>query len=322
MESTNRIIELLYDRQGGYFLLKELAGAVGLDQAGLMRRLDMLTGAGLDIENSPAEGVRLARCGRLIGHLIERNLPTSRIGRSVVCYDQVNSTNDIAFDAARSGKSDGLVVLAESQRKGRGRQGRKWLDKPATNIACSILLINDSGRLAHEPLTIATGLAVSQAIDQCCGLQSELKWPNDVLLDGEKVSGVLIELRNTSRAAVVLGVGINANFAPPSNQVDRPATSLAAQTGQPIERIEIIRALLIYLDYWVAKITQGELDELRQAWVSRCPMINQRITVASAGREFVGRVLDISPLEGIFLIGDDGRRVHLPAAGASIVDSP
>ena len=321
MESTNRILELLYDRQGGYFSLKELAAAVGLGRSSLLRRLNMLTEAGLDIENSPAEGVRLIRRGRLIGHLIERDLPTSRIGRSVVCYGEVDSTNDIAFDAARSGKTDGLVVLAESQRKGRGRQGNKWLDEPGMNIACSILLINDSGNLAHEPLTIAAGLAVSQAIDQCCGLQSELKWPNDVLIDGEKVSGVLIELRKTSRAAVVLGIGINVNSAPPSDQVDRPATSLAAQTGQPVERIEIIRTLLVRLDYWVSKIIQGELDELRQEWVSRCPMINQRITVASGGDEYVGRVLDISPLEGIVLVGDDGRQVHLPSAGASIVNS-
>ncbi len=318
MESTNRIIELLYDRGGGYFSLKELAAEVGVDQGGLLRRLEILTGTGLEIEKSPAEGVRLVRPGRLIGHLIERNLPTSRIGRSVVCYDQVNSTNDIAFDAARFGKSDGLVVLAESQRRGRGRQGKKWLDEPGTNIACSIVLINDSGRLAHEPLTIAAGLAVAQAIDKCYGLHSELKWPNDVLLGGEKVAGVLIELRNVSGPVVVLGIGINANSAPPSDQVDRPATCLATQTGQPIERIEIIRALLIGLDYWVGKIILGQLDDLRQEWVSRCAMINQRITVGSGGKEFVGRVLDISPLEGIVLLGDDGRRVHLPAAGASI----
>jgi len=183
------------------------------------------------------------------------------------------------------------------------------------------VLADPAGGLPHEALTIASGLAVAEGIERATGLHCHLKWPNDALLEGAKVAGVLVELgaREGSRA-VVVGVGINANAAPDAGEVSAPAACLADRAGGDTERVELVRAVLVRLDEWVHRISQGRLDDLRERWLARCDMINKRISVSRGRETYVGRALDVSPLEGMILCCDDGRRVHLPAESSTIVD--
>ncbi|MBM3502098.1 MAG: biotin--[acetyl-CoA-carboxylase] ligase [Armatimonadetes bacterium] len=265
--------------------------------------------------------MRLEHPVRLDSHLIERGLGARRVGRDVLCFDEVDSTNDVAFDSARQGNPDGLVVLAESQRRGRGRQGRQWLSPPGKNLLMSVLLTDPAGQLAHDALTVAGGLAVAEGIEAACpALACRLKWPNDVLLDGEKTAGVLVEIRQQAPGrCVVVGVGVNVNACPPPERVDHPATSLAEQMGQSVERIDVAREIIRRLDEWVERVSRRDLADLHTRWVRRCGMINQRVSVDSAGQRYVGRVADVHPLEGLILFDDDGRRVHLPAEYSTLL---
>ena len=118
---------------------------------------------------------------------------------------------------------------------------------------------------------------------------------------------------------MIVGIGINANASPPAGEVDRPATDLAAHTHAPVERIEVIRAVLRRFDHWVAEAGGGRLDELHAEWVRRCGMLNQRVTVLSAGRKYVGQVLDVDPLRGLVLRGDEGQTLRLPAETTTVL---
>ena len=322
-ETVNRVLELLYDRGEGFFSLAELAEAAKVDGRQLDRAMEALRERGHEVESALAHGVRLIRPTRLDSHLIERNLGTHRVGRSVICFEEVGSTNDVALDSARQGDTDGLAVLAEFQTRGRGRQGRAWIGPPRANILLSVLLVDPPpSRLPHEALTIAAGLAVAEGIEGACGLRCSLKWPNDVLLDGQKLAGVLVELRQQKdRRCVVLGVGINANAAPPADQLDAAATCLAEHCGCQVDRTEPVRAVLRRLDHWVGQISQGRLKALHDAWLLRCGMLNERATVTCGGQRFTGRILDVSPMDGLVLCCDDGQRVHLPAKTSTIVNS-
>ena len=298
----------------------ELASATGLDHAGLNECLEDLHSRGQELESSPAYGVRLVPPVRPDAHLIRRALGTLRVGREVLCFDEVDSTNDVAWDSAQGGGVDGLVILSEQQRCGRGRQGRSWISNPGENILMSVLLRDEDRSLPPDAVTIATGLAVAEAIEQAVGLRAELKWPNDVLLEGAKVAGVLVESRQIDRGAgLVIGVGLNAGSAPPPEQVDFPATSLSEHLADAPERVEIIRALLRRLDAWVQAVAAGQLEGLHEAWMARCCMLNERVTVLCSGHKYIGRVLDVRPLRGLELVDDRGTHVHLPAAGATIV---
>lgn len=336
MKSADRVLELLYDRRGGFVAADELCARGAIAPGRLAKTIESLQQRGQAIEFSPAQGYRLAMPCRLDAHLVEHGLGTRRVGRNVICFDEVGSTNDVAFDSARQAGADGLVVLAESQRAGRGRLGRKWVSPPGKNVLMSVVLLDPqtagetpAGRegripsplLPHEAVTIAAGLAAAEGIEAACGLAGELKWPNDVLIDGAKVCGVLVEVHRLAKGGVctVVGMGINANALPPAEDVDRPAVSLAERLGQAVDRIEVARAVLRRLDVWVANIAQGRIDELHDAWMARCGMVNHRVSVSYRGATHTGRVLDVSPLEGLILCRDDGTYVHLKARGATVV---
>jgi len=320
VDLTATVLGLLYDRPGGAWSLQDLSQSLAQTPDRVNAALDELSARGVALDRQPTQGVRLIRPTLLDAHLIERDLGTQRVGRNAIVFSDVDSTNDVAADSARQADADGLVVLAEHQRRGRGRLGRVWVSPPRENIMMSVLLIEPTDGLGHEAVTIATGVAVAEGIEDACpGVSCELRWPNDVLIHDAKVSGVLVECRRSGETAHwVIGVGINANAAPPDDAVDRPATRLSAQQGDPVERIEVVRSVLRRLDDWIVRLGGNDLDGLHDAWISRCGMVNQRVTVRSGEQVHVGRVLDVSPLEGLILMCDDGRRVHLPADGATL----
>jgi len=323
VDTPDRILELLYCR-GGWWSLDELVRVAGVPRGRVEAALDRLGRAGQALEFSPATGVRLVGPPALNSRLIERELGVRRVGRNVICFDRLDSTNDTAAASARQPNSDGLVVLAESQRKGRGRQGRRWLSEAGTNVLMSVLLVDPDGRSPTEGLTVAAGMAAAEAIEQVLGEAEDvcrLKWPNDVLLDGRKVAGVLVEQRCAPAPCAVIGVGVNVNSHPPDRQVDRPATSLAEHAAGPVDRIVVVRALCRRLDEWLARLTAdraGAVEELRSRWAGRCGMLGNRYTIVSRRRRYTGCVMEIDPLTGLVLRTDEGNHIHIPAEGASV----
>jgi BirA family biotin operon repressor/biotin-[acetyl-CoA-carboxylase] ligase len=318
--ASDKVLELLYDRREGFFELRELASSCNLSAKRLAGALADLQNCQYELEFSPAHGVRLIRPVKLNAHLIERKLSALRVGRSVICFDEVDSTNDVAWDSARQAGTDGLAVLVEFQRRGRGRLGRKWLSPPGKNVLMSVLLVDNTHLLAHDALTIAAGLAVAEGIEASCGAACELKWPNDVLIDGAKTAGVLVETRSAAGCRhLVIGIGINVNAVPPAEEIDVRATCLADHQGQQLERIETVRSVLRRLDEWVCLVERRKLSELHSAWLARCGMLNQRVAVLAGGDRYEGRVLDISPLEGLILCSDDGRTLHFPAESTTLL---
>ncbi|MFP4104918.1 MAG: biotin--[acetyl-CoA-carboxylase] ligase [Phycisphaerae bacterium] len=319
MNRANLVLEVLYDREEQYVPFIDLVRESGLPPEEVTRSLEILQRRGHAIANQPTHGFRLERPIRLEPHLIERDLMTRRIGKSVICFDEVDSTNDTAMDSARQQDTDGLVILAESQRKGRGRLGRRWVSPPGSNILMSVLL-NSTSALPQEAVTIAAGLSIAEAAEWAGVPDCSLKWPNDVEIGGRKLAGVLVEASmKGDRQTLVIGMGINVNSCPPEDQVDRPATSIRRQLRHKVERTELVQAVLRRLDTWVTRIQNGRTERLHREWTARCGMINRRITVRSAQSEHTGRVLDVSPLEGLLLLEDTGRRVYLQAAGTTVI---
>ncbi|MCY2930222.1 MAG: biotin--[acetyl-CoA-carboxylase] ligase [Planctomycetota bacterium] len=319
MEEVNQILERMYDRRGGFCLVEELMRDGGLTREKVEGAMAAIEAKGQALERLPGRGVKLAEPIRMDAHLITRGLSVRRVGRDAVCFGEVGSTNDVARGAGVAGGCDGLVITAEAQTAGRGRHGRAWVSQPGRNVLASVVLEQGTGPLATEAVTIAAGVAIAEGVHQACGAPCRLKWPNDVLLEEGKLAGVLVETFSTARGPwLVVGFGVNVNEAPPAEAVDRPAAALRTHAGA-VERIEVLRSVLVRLDAWVRAIEAGQFEALHQAWVSRCGMINQRVTVQSQGRLVTGRVLDVSPLEGLVLACDNGQTVSLHANASTIV---
>ncbi len=315
VEIADRLIALLYDGGDRAIGLDELASSVGADKAAVGAALKAVEARGHRLERVPTRGVQLVRPTVMDAHLIERDLPVKHIGRHVVCFGEVGSTNDVAFDSAGQAGDDAVVITAEHQRAGRGRFGRQWISPAGSGVLASAL-VQAGVSLPHEELTIAAGLAVAEGVEQAAGVRATLAWPNDVLIDSAKVAGVIVEVRD---GRMVIGFGINVNAAPPGEDVGQRVTCLSAEAHGPLERIDVCRAVLTCLDGWVEHLSGGSTEELHRRWLGRCGMPGKRMRFRSAGQTFTARVLDLSPLDGLRVFTDDGRRLDLHAAETSVL---
>lgn len=223
------------------------------------------------------------------------NLAAPR-GWSVHHLTETGSTNDLAKEAGLAGEPGGTVFVADHQTRGRGRMDRSWLEAPASSLLFSVLFRRD---LSPILLTMLCSVAACQAIEETAGAVPEIKWPNDLMLNGRKLAGVLTEVNwaPDGRFAVV-GMGINANFIPSSvDGIPSTATSLLAETGRAVDRPPLLRAILSRLDVLLRLEDDALEPVVRREWASRLWRQRQRVTVADGS----------SVLEGIFEgVDEDG----------------
>jgi len=201
------------------------------------------------------------------------------IGRSVLWYPEVSSTSDVAGTLAEEGTNEGLLVIADMQTAGRGRLGRSWVSPPGAGIYASVVL-RPRPRGARL-LTLAAGVAVADGIAQATGLETELKWPNDVHCAGRKLAGILAE-----RGAhhVVLGFGVNVLQAMYPAEVRSRATSIELELGRPVDRALVLAECLAALATRYRDLNEGREGAVMTAWRSRAAsMLGRRVEWDVAG---------------------------------------
>lgn len=184
---------------------------------------------------------------------LQAHLRTTRLGRVAEHHAVIDSTNRRALDWAEAGAPHGALVTADHQTAGRGRMGRTWTDEPGHNLMASVVLRPQIGPERLALLGLAAALAVAAATKAVATpLEPRVKWPNDVLLDGRKVAGILPEARSRDRDAVVaLGLGVNVNQVDFEDDLEATATSIRLELGRPIPRAPLLARLLLELERWV-----------------------------------------------------------------------
>lgn len=248
---------------------------------------------------------------------IRASLKTIMLGRRVEMHQWVGSTNDVAREAARRGEEEGLVVLAEEQVTGRGRLGRVWLAPPGCCILCSVLLRPRFSPERGFYITIATALAIYRACKALLmqygrvgtstlstrpelGIAQEpavaIKWPNDVLIGGRKVSGVLCESELDGRdwACCVAGFGINVNLSVDEiAPLQSRATSLAVESGRSVDRTQLLAQVLIELEGLYFSLQNGQFGVVHDEWVAALETIGKRVSVRKQGGVIEGEALRV-----------------------------
>jgi len=237
-----------------------------------------------------------------------------RFGHPVYLYRTIGSTNDEAKLLAASGAPEGLVVMAEEQTAGRGRAGRSWITPPGQALAVSVVLRPDLPADRATPLIMLAGLAVCRAIEQATPLHAMLKWPNDVLIAGKKVAGLLLEtaLNGDRLDYAVLGLGLNVSFAPPPEAVDFPATSLEAEAETEVGRLHVLRLFLEQLEQLYPQLERGD-KALYHAWRTRLAMMGEPVTVRTNQGDQSGRLQGVTPDGALILQQAGGKTLQLLA---------
>ncbi|MBA7705289.1 Bifunctional ligase/repressor BirA [subsurface metagenome] len=250
---------------------------------------------------------------------IKANLKTKHIGRKILVYNRTSSTNDIAAEYAKNKKNHGLAIFAEEQTAGRGRAGTKWLSGRADSILCSIVLTDT--KCNADLLTLTCAVAVAEAIGKPGSSEAKLKWPNDVILDGKKVAGILVESKtHNNHTAYILGIGINCHQKkdsfPPELQTS--ATSIDIESHSITDRNLLAKRLLTSMDHWL-EVAEKSSKKVIDQWSKLSTLLNQRITLIYNGRKFTGNCIGIDPEKGLILQLETGGTRFFPAAHTSIV---
>jgi BirA family biotin operon repressor/biotin-[acetyl-CoA-carboxylase] ligase len=249
---------------------------------------------------------------------IKANLKTSRIGKKILVYSKTSSTNDIAAEYGKNKKNDGLAVFAEEQTKGRGRTGNKWLAGVSDSILCSILLTES--KCSPELLSLACAVAVAETIGKVNSTQAKIKWPNDILLDGKKVAGILLESKKNKAGTIfIIGIGINCHQTKNDfpAELQKTATSIDIESRTKCDRISLAKRLLTCLDQWL-EITDENPTKIINRWKKLSIQLGHRVTVVFNRRKFSGNCIGIDPERGLILQLDTGGIRIFNAAHTSI----
>ena len=278
------ILSLFSQTPDGFVSGERISEELGVSRTAVWKHIRNLRQAGYQIEAIPSRGYQLIQSPDvLLPEAIQAGLECKLVGSRVCCLEATDSTNLQACRMGDEGAVDGLVVIADRQSSGKGRLGRQWESPGGVNLYASILLRPPILPFEAPKLTFLSAVAVCRAINLCTGLQATVKWPNDVLLNGAKVAGLLNEMSSETDQVhyVVLGIGVNLNMSAEQFPEDLryPATSLAMIAGQPVSRLDFTRALLQETDaLYQTYLEQGSVPIL-SAWSELCDLTGKSVQV-------------------------------------------
>ncbi len=260
----------------GYVSGQEICQSLGVSRTAVWKQVEQLRQEGYQIQSSPRRGYRLIQSpDRLTEAEVLPLLETRTLGRWLKHLDETGSTNADAKALARQGAPEGTLVVAEHQTQGRGRTSRRWYSAPGESVLFSLILRPPLAPSNAAAITQIAAAAVSLALDTL-GLESQIKWPNDVLVRGKKICGILTEMTcELDRIDfIVLGLGLNANAASYPPEIAGLATSIRVELGQSCQRSLVLASVLNALEPLYQNYLQGgrrylELCRSRSALLGR-----------------------------------------------------
>jgi len=313
-----KILNFLKKHNSGFLSGEEISRKLNVSRTAIWKRVKALITKGYEIEASRRLGYRLIRSPDLLIPMeVKPLLKTKIIGRKIHWFRKIDSTNLKAYELALHGAKEGEVVIAEMQEKGKGRLGRKWFSPPHKNIYCSIILRPQISPNKATVLTLVASVATADAIEKFSGLRPEIKWPNDILIRGRKVAGILNEIHSEMDRInfIILGIGLNINMDEDMfpEEIRDIATSLKREKGEEISRKEFLASLLEELEEWYRIFLKEGESPILHAWREKAKIKGKKIKVKSFGEVLDGFGVDIDSDGALILKTSDGRRKRIIA---------
>lgn len=310
--SLHKILESLRRHPDTHVSGATLASRLGISRTSVWKHIQALRSKGYHIDTHPRRGYRLNAAPNLL--LPEELLPrlhTRSLGRVYHHLTQTTSTNDQALALALQGAPHGTLVAAEEQTHGRGRLQRPWTSSAHHGIYLSLLLRGPFSFDRAPQVTMVSALSLTRLIRNKWGLEAWTKWPNDVLIEGRKVAGILTEAKSDQDQVhfLVMGVGINVNHQAGdlAGPFRYPATSLAMELGRGLARAELLAAYMDSFEEDFERWSREGFDAFSQEWESTSWILNRTITLKGAHSVVSGKVVGFSSEGALRLLQHDGR---------------
>ena len=304
-----KVLRMLKEADG-YLSGQELCGRLHVSRTAVWKVVKQLEEEGYEIEAVRNRGYCLKRAADILSRAeLESGMQTEWAGRNVLYFDETDSTNTEAKRAAEAGAPHGTLAVADYQTMGKGRRGRNWTPPRGVGIWMSILIRPALHPSCASMLTLVAALAVADGIKRICGLDSRIKWPNDVVINGKKVCGILTEMSTELECInyVVTGIGINANIESFPEEIRDVAASLYLETGKRVKRSRLIGAVMeAYEGYYSRFMERGDMSGLLDAYNGLLANRDNAVRVLDPEDEYTGTALGIDPMGRLLVRTDDG----------------
>ncbi len=309
LNKKEKLLQLLY-QNNEYISGEKLSQRFGVSRTTIWKYIKYFREAGYNIESSSKLGYRLVSSpNKLLAEEIRIGLETKKLGREINYQQQLESTNTLAAKMAKEGALEGTLVLAEQQKKGRGRMGRDFVC-PSGGLWFSIILRPEIRAMLATRITYIFAVAVAETINQLTEIKAEIKWPNDILIDNKKVCGILTEISAEIDLVnyLIVGVGINLNFSSEifSGELENRATTLLTELGSKVNRAEFLQKLLKNIEELYFKL--DDFENVLSRWKELNCTLGKVVTIKDNQRELTGKAIDINQDGALILEVDNEKR--------------
>ncbi|MFH1305370.1 MAG: biotin--[acetyl-CoA-carboxylase] ligase [Candidatus Omnitrophota bacterium] len=307
-EIKKRILEVFCENGKNFISGEKLSRLLGFSRAAVWKYVREMRDEGFAIVAAPRRGYCLKSMpDKVLGYMVAAGLDAGTIGRGPIYYhESTGSTNDRAYELAERGAPEGTLVIAERQTHGRGRRGRKWISPREGGIYASIVLRPAMEADEIPAVTIVAAISVTDAIKKMCAVKAGLKWPNDVLVSGKKICGILVEIKAEPDTVdfLILGIGVNVNA--DRGELPAEATSLKAETNRHVNRAELLRHILRAFDRDYALFTKKGFSASRTRSRALSLVLGKRVRVTGQSSPIEGTAQDIDAKGALVLTTDNG----------------
>lgn len=321
---ANNLIKFLTEADG-FVSGQEIADKLGISRNSVWKAVNKARKSGFEIEAVPNRGYRVVSREDVFCEEELRDVMKTKwlgAGDNLVFMKTVDSTNTECKRRSENGAGNGLLVITDSQTSGKGRRGREWKTPECTNVAMSYLLKPDFIPDIAPMLTLVMAMAAAKGIAEVTGLDVKIKWPNDIVINGKKVVGILTEmaLEEDTISYVIIGTGINVNTTEFPEEISKTATSLYIEAGnKKISRAKIAAASALAFEEYYAKFQETEdLSALEDEYNAICVNVGRRVRVLDPKGEYEADSKGINSKGELMVTKDDGTSVNVYAGEVSV----
>lgn len=315
------ILRILKDNNE-YVSGQDLCNKLGVSRTAIWKVMNQLKEEGYVLEAISKKGYKLLDKPDILSkEEIESQMDTEVFGRRVTYFDEIDSTNIYAKKLGEEGDSHGTLVVADKQIQGKGRRGKNWESPKGSGIWMTLILKPNLNPMAASMITIVAGLSVSNAINKLYGIQSFIKWPNDIVINGKKICGILTEMSTEFDYInhLVIGIGINANMKEFPEDIKAIATSISKEYGKTILRSELIAAIMKEFEfYYKIFMKTSNLETLMKDYNERLVSKGKEVVIMEAGHKYEAIALGINKDGELRIKTNDGVEKNVFAGEVSV----
>lgn len=302
-----RIIEIFRKSKADFVSGEQISEMLKVSRTAVWKHIEKLREMGYGFDAVPHLGYRLRKSpDRLYPFEIYPCLKTRIIGKNILYYNELDSTNTTAYELAHKIKEEGTIILAEKQNKGKGRLSRQWSSPRAGGIYMSVILKPEITPFQSPIVTLMAAVSLAEAIRDTSLAQASIKWPNDIIVNDKKIAGILTEMEAESDRIkfIILGIGVNVNTV--LSELPKTASSIAHITGSPVSRQALLIALIERLEHNYKIMNRSGFSDIRLKWKNLSSTLGQRVRANCMRKIIEGTAVDIDSDGALKIRMDNG----------------